>query len=475
MECLHTSWFTFTHPSPVDKELEQIRDTHPTLYDAIIRLRRNDATLTKLDLHCQKIGDREASLLAQALAQNTTLLSLCLSYNHIGEVGAGALADVLTVNASLSVLFLNDNHVGDSGAKALADALKVNASLSWLYLNNNQVGEVGASAFAEVLKANRSLTALRLDGNTALSVNINSLLKRNQQFTPQFVQANQSCRDGQEQLAAQRYPEAQQCFARALHIYPEHLAAQAGLNKIPHPMRYNTILRLQQNDPTLTELSLEAANLSDQEVTELANALAKNKTLTSLNLSNNHITEAGAHALASALTTNTMLTSLYLADNQINANSVRALTRALEVNTTLTELDLSDNPIADAGARALAGVFDVNKTLTGLRLANSYIGDDGASALAGVLKPNGSLSALDLTRNPLTAHSMRLFVNALEKNPTLMLYIEEIPVRALNEMIDPIPVRKRRLATSEAEEVAAKKPTVATRTARALPGEIKYA
>ena len=68
--------------------LTQIRSTHRELYNAIVRLQQNDPTLIKLDLGFQKIGDREASVLAEALAQNTTLSTLVLEGNQIGEVGA---------------------------------------------------------------------------------------------------------------------------------------------------------------------------------------------------------------------------------------------------------------------------------------------------------------------------------------------------------------------------------------------------
>ena len=191
----------------------------------IVRLQQNDPTLTKLDLSSQKIGDREARVLAKALAQNTTLL----------------------------VLELSENQIGNAGAYALADALKVNSSLSTLRLSRNKIGGAGVCALADMLKVNRSLTILEIDkASEKLLDNINSLLWRNLQFAPQLKQANQSCRDGQAHLAAQRYPEARQCFVRTLKIYPEHPAAQARLNKIPTS---HTLAPLQQNKPTLTQPS----------------------------------------------------------------------------------------------------------------------------------------------------------------------------------------------------------------------------
>ena len=336
-----TSWFTHPTPPPVNAEREQTgirRRRRPT--DAIVCLEQNDPTLTELEFNGdwislgERIGDRGASALAKALAQNTTLLELRVWCNKLGEAGASALAEALKTNSSLLILNLRVNNLGDAGASALAEALKVNTSLKKLDLGKNKIGEAGASALVEALKVNSSLSELWLDGNKIgeagasalaemLKVNrslsildiditsgnlledIDSLLQRNYDFAPQLKPANQSCRDGQAHLAAQRYPEARQCFECALKIYPEHPAAQAGLNNIP--LLYNAIIRLQQNDPTLTELSLAAADLGDKEIAELAKALAKNTTLTSLNLSGNQITDAGAHVLAEALKTNDTL------------------------------------------------------------------------------------------------------------------------------------------------------------------------
>lgn len=64
-----------------------------------------------VDLRNQKIGDKEAEALAEALILNKTLRRLNLDFNNIGEEGAAALAKALSFNNILSELYLERNNI----------------------------------------------------------------------------------------------------------------------------------------------------------------------------------------------------------------------------------------------------------------------------------------------------------------------------------------------------------------------------
>lgn len=66
---------------------------------------------TDVDLRNQKIGDKEAMALAEALMTNKTVHRLNLSFNHIGEEGAAALAKALSLNYMLNELYLERNNL----------------------------------------------------------------------------------------------------------------------------------------------------------------------------------------------------------------------------------------------------------------------------------------------------------------------------------------------------------------------------
>lgn len=71
------------------------------------------------------IDVKGAEALADALAANATLTRLCLSDNYLGEAGARALAGALSQNGSVKELQLRGNELGDEGLRLIADALMV--------------------------------------------------------------------------------------------------------------------------------------------------------------------------------------------------------------------------------------------------------------------------------------------------------------------------------------------------------------
>ena len=70
---------------------------------------------------------------SQALATNASLTRLYLSGNSIGDSSATSLFQALATNASLTSLDLSGNSIGDSGATSLSQAPSTNFSkLVWI-------------------------------------------------------------------------------------------------------------------------------------------------------------------------------------------------------------------------------------------------------------------------------------------------------------------------------------------------------
>jgi hypothetical protein len=88
---------------------------------------------------------------------NKTLTTLNLSNKWIDDESALIIAEFLENNATLTTLNLSINQIGAKGANAIAEALKTNATLTTLNLSNNQIGVEGANAIAESLKDNKTL------------------------------------------------------------------------------------------------------------------------------------------------------------------------------------------------------------------------------------------------------------------------------------------------------------------------------
>ncbi|KAJ1637484.1 hypothetical protein T492DRAFT_859893 [Pavlovales sp. CCMP2436] len=103
---------------------------------------RVNATLTKLDLGCNKIGDVGAQHIAEALKVNATLTNLDLLYNGIGVVGMQHIAAAIKVNSTVTQLDIRNNDLADSSEilhwaparstpAIAATATEMGAAVSW--------------------------------------------------------------------------------------------------------------------------------------------------------------------------------------------------------------------------------------------------------------------------------------------------------------------------------------------------------
>jgi Leucine-rich repeat (LRR) protein len=129
------------------------------------RVRRNDPSLTMLNLNHADIGNQGAKDLGAALHSNTHLAVLFLDNNGVYGSGCQALAAGMARHPALKFVFLSYNSVGNSGAAAIALALKENRNIKVLNLMHNNITVQGSVALAESLRCNSSLQKLNLDGN----------------------------------------------------------------------------------------------------------------------------------------------------------------------------------------------------------------------------------------------------------------------------------------------------------------------
>ena len=88
--------------------------------------------VTKLNIRCNKIGDKGIAYIATALHTNTTMRTLDVCECHISNVGAESLARALAVNTSLQKLDMSSNNIGYNGMCELATALQTNTTLKEL-------------------------------------------------------------------------------------------------------------------------------------------------------------------------------------------------------------------------------------------------------------------------------------------------------------------------------------------------------
>jgi hypothetical protein len=132
------------------------------VYDCV---RRDDPSLTMLNLNNACIGNQGAKDLGDALHSNTHLVVLFLDDNNVEGSGCQALAAGMARHPALKFVFLSYNSVGNTGAAAISLALKENRQIQVLNLMHNKITSQGSVALAEGLRYNASLQKLNLDGN----------------------------------------------------------------------------------------------------------------------------------------------------------------------------------------------------------------------------------------------------------------------------------------------------------------------
>lgn len=160
------------------------------------------------------------------------------------------------------------------------------------------------------------------------------------------------------------------------------------------------LLRMQQNDPSLTRVHLVGKRISDEEVTPLADALVRNSSVISVNLYRNLIGAEGATALHRAFVQNSTLTKIELGGNNIGDQGAVAIAGSLASNScNLTKISLTGSGIGNVGAKALARALPHNSSLFSLCLGENHIGDEGGKALIEGLRVSHSLTHLDLYGN----------------------------------------------------------------------------
>jgi hypothetical protein len=126
---------------------------------------------TELDLSNNKITSVGASMIAEALNNNTTLEWLYLTENRLCDRGVHSLAQTLSFNNSnIDILGLRGTSITNESAEYLAEMLKINTKLKCLLLGCNEISDRGVEILANTLiHHNTTLLSLRVVSNKLVS------------------------------------------------------------------------------------------------------------------------------------------------------------------------------------------------------------------------------------------------------------------------------------------------------------------
>eukprot|EP01064_Diplonema_japonicum_P015340 TRINITY_DN23056_c0_g1_i1.p1 TRINITY_DN23056_c0_g1~~TRINITY_DN23056_c0_g1_i1.p1 ORF type:complete len:754 (+),score=213.76 TRINITY_DN23056_c0_g1_i1:49-2310(+) len=106
-----------------------------------------------------------AEELAQTIKDNRSLTHLSMCKCEISPEAGVRIGDMLAVQATLVKLEMQDNLLGNEGAIAIAQALHANTTLRFLDIGNNKVSDAGGKALAEMIASNNTLQHLNIKQN----------------------------------------------------------------------------------------------------------------------------------------------------------------------------------------------------------------------------------------------------------------------------------------------------------------------
>ena len=262
----------------------------------------NFSHLQTLCLCGNKIGDRGAYWIAQALDRKRTISELDLSSNEITDQGTYCLAEMLS-RSTMTAFILNGNHAGVQGALAIARAVQYNQSLEVLGLCGNGIGDEGAIHVSQVAKTHCRLKALLLEDNGITERGILAVADAHRQNS------------------------------------------RLGMMEIS--WNFCSIIAMQSISASIQNLMylyLDRCEVGDAHMEILSNALRTNQTIRDLFLEGNQISFNGIQHLSFALKENDCLEGVFLDGNRITRRGATLLCQVLKTsNARLQRLQIHDD------------------------------------------------------------------------------------------------------------------------------------
>jgi len=132
-------------------------DVTPVGAQAVAAMLLAPSSLTECDLGSNKLKEAGVIAVCNAVKENkqTKLANLSLSRNDVSPKGGRAVAEavaaMLSAAASLTKLLLFENKLGDEAANALAPAIAANATLTYIDLEDCKLGEAGKAAIRDAV------------------------------------------------------------------------------------------------------------------------------------------------------------------------------------------------------------------------------------------------------------------------------------------------------------------------------------
>ncbi|TAL27842.1 MAG: hypothetical protein EPN97_16150 [Alphaproteobacteria bacterium] len=191
-----------------------------------------------------------------------------------------------------------------------------------------------------------------------------------------------------------------------------------------------TVARIRQNDPTLTEFKYHPyqgpqtdwsnPDVQARHLAAIAEALAHNHTVRKFEVPNCDVKGATAGRIFQRLLAkNRGLDELNIICTDLGVEGMREVCKGLAANNTLGAIKFVFAKMGDEGMALLSKAVAESKSLRELRVENCEVGDEGAKHFAKALKVNKSLKAFYLPNNAIADEGIGSICDAMKANDTV--------------------------------------------------------
>jgi Ran GTPase-activating protein (RanGAP) involved in mRNA processing and transport len=328
-----------------------------------------------------------------------------------GSETARILALSLRGNTNVKTVNLSGNPIGDDGGAWIGKLIAANAGVETIILEDCAIGDRGAIAIASALAKNTRLNKLVLRdnhlGNSAGEALLNFLGEPND--TLHFVDVTKT----------RILPELREC-----------IEAAAALNTQPGQLK-RILPQLEEQSPTRTRALPGTGAVANTE----RSVVTKHREISfrRTDKDSKPLTDVALQMLCTQLAEDTTVQYLDLSGNALTAVGIKHLAKWLaRPNSRIEALNLATNPDLKDEAIVLLALegFAKNKSLKEVNLVGTNFTSKGLQAIVHSLKTNDTIVSIEYDETPDMSRVLRTeFVRELALNT------QNIEVKRLTERI----------------------------------------
>lgn len=361
-------------------------------------------------LYRGRLNENTATYFSELLEKTDNLKCLSLGgcrreLHTLEDKDAEILANALAKNPVLEELHLDVNKISFEGAELICLALKDNTNLKVLSLDNN---------FFKHHRWTREQNFAILDRVAALpylhTVSLNGIIFSPSQYTrdienefeleQSLILLKKNVRISRVSLSLDDFEPSDESL-EALHLALMKMSHLQELKLSNFPSK--TLSRIFTDNVSIRSLRFRG-ELDENSATILSEIIKKNNNLQVLSLGATYkyegMSDLDGQTIVSALESNNRILSLDLSYNRLGTKTAKAFGRYLKNNPVLRSLDLSNNQLDYQSIQVIIDSLKNNQSIHTLNLTSNRARFENENLFLKALEKNTHLTCMDILNHP---------------------------------------------------------------------------